>query len=52
MKPKAEIMAAGRKKRSEEAERLGLVKLRVEMYTTQADKEKSLKYLARIKRDV
>lgn len=52
MKPKSELMAEGRKERASNAERLGLVKLRVEMYTTPADKEKALKYLARLKRDV
>ncbi len=52
MKSKAEIMTKLRKERAAEAKRLGLVKLRVEMYTTPADKDKALKYLERIKRDV
>ena len=49
---KAELMERLRTYRTAEAEKLGLVKLRVEMYTTPADKEKALKYLERLKRDV
>jgi len=51
VKPKAEIMTEGRRKRAAEAKRLGLVKLRIEMYVTQEQKERVLRYVTRFKRD-
>jgi len=51
VKPKAELMKKLRTDRAAKAARLGLVKLRIEMYVTPEQKERALKYVARLKRD-
>lgn len=50
MKPKAIIMKEGRRERAAEALKLGLVKLRIEMYVTPAQKERVIKYVARLRK--
>ena len=52
MKKKSEIMRDGRAKRAADAEKHGLVKLRIETYVTPEQKERVLKYVERLKRDV
>jgi len=47
-KDKAQIMREGRARQEAEATRLGLVKLRIEAYVTPEQKERALKYIARL----
>ena len=45
MKPKAELMARHRKERAEKAKRIGLVKLRIELYVTPERKQSIKDYV-------
>ena len=45
MKLKAQIMREGRAKRAADAEKAGLVKLRIEEYVTPEQKERAIKYI-------
>lgn len=51
-KTKAELMRKVRSRRADDAGKAGLVKLRLEEYMTPEHKERVLKYVARLKRDI